>query len=154
MDWLVVSLCIVLGIVLIVVEVIFIPGTTVVGIVGFILLALGVYLGYDRFGNTLGTLILVATVLLGGTVTVLSFRTGAWNKFSLKDSNQSKIAQNKIEELQVGEQGKTVSALRPSGKGVFKHKTFEVTTNGAYIDAGKSIQILKISQNKVFVEEI
>ncbi|MFT6941450.1 MAG: membrane-bound ClpP family serine protease, partial [Cyclobacteriaceae bacterium] len=52
MDWIIVISLIVFGLGLIIVEVIFVPGTTVVGIAGLIIGTYGVYEAYSSFGTT------------------------------------------------------------------------------------------------------
>jgi len=47
-----------------------------------------------------------------------------------------------------------MSALRPSGKAELKDKTFEVRTQGAYVDSGTRIRIIKILSNQIIVEPI
>ena len=53
-SWLTVLTLLVVGLVLVIIELIFIPGTTVVGILGFIFSLVGVYLGFSYFGNQTG----------------------------------------------------------------------------------------------------
>ncbi len=62
MEWFAVIGLIILGIGLVVIEVVFVPGTTVVGIAGFICTGFGIYLGYDYFGNVTGSILLVFSI--------------------------------------------------------------------------------------------
>lgn len=113
MDWITVILLLVAGIVLLIAEIIFVPGTTVLGIIGAALLVFGVIIGYSKFGSQTGTIILVSALVTGGIVTVLSFRTGAWKRFALKTTNKSRFNEDiKVEHL-LGAEGITLSALRP-----------------------------------------
>ena len=56
MDWISVILLLFVGIVLVVVEIIFVPGTTIVGIIGTALMCFGVIIGYSKFGAQIGTI--------------------------------------------------------------------------------------------------
>ena len=91
MDWLTVILLIIAGIVLLVVEIIFVPGTTILGIIGGALMVFGVIIGYSKFGPQAGTIILVSSIVVGGAVTVISFRSGMWKKFALENTIKGKV---------------------------------------------------------------
>lgn len=154
MEWLSVLLLIALGIVLIVLEIIFVPGTTIVGVLGFACGGFGIYLGYDYFGATIGSTIMVVSVLLGFGAIFYSFKSKAWERFSLKDENHSKYNDEVNLKLEVAQQGKTISSLKPFGKAIFDDQIVEVKSNGAYIKENESIQIKKIEPNKIIVEPI
>ena len=154
LDWITITLLIVLGITLIVVEVIFVPGTTIVGILGFACAALGIYFTYINYGAATGHTVLVAVLGVSVGSIVISLRTGIWQKFSLKKTHQSKVNAGLTETLAPGEEGLTVSVLRPMGKAIFQDKEYEVTTLGTYLEASKPVKIIQISANKIIVEPL
>jgi membrane-bound serine protease (ClpP class) len=53
--------------------------------------------------------------------------------------------------LAVGQAGTTKTALRPTGKAVFGEHTYEVSSRGEYIDAGKPVEVARIEGNKIVV---
>ena len=59
-----------------------------------------------------------------------------------------------IDPLNIGDEGKTISTLRPIGKAEFNNKQFEVKTSGDYLDTGTPIRITKIHSNQIIVEPI
>ena len=143
---------IVLGIILIVVELIFIPGTTVVGIIGGVLFVLGQIMAFSYFENSTALGILFISSVFGIGAIVASFKSGMWKRFSLNKVIDSKVNEGYTSALQIGLRGKTLSALRPMGKAEFKDKTYEVGTFGDYIETDKSIEIIDIKGNKIIVE--
>jgi len=155
MDWLTVLLLIIAGIVLLVVEIIFVPGTTILGIIGAGLLVFGVIIGYSKFGSQTGTIILIVTLIAGAGVTFISFRSGVWRRFALKNTNISKFNEDiKIEHL-LGAEGITLSALRPYGKAEIYNSTYEVKTLGNYLTAGTKIKVTNVDKDhKIYVEQI
>ena len=155
MDWITVILLLVGGIVLLIAEIIFVPGTTVLGIIGAALLVFGVIIGYSKFGSQTGTIILVSAIITGGIVTVLSFRTGVWKKFALNTAIKSKFNEDiKVEHL-LGAEGITLSALRPYGKAEFYNSTYEVKTLGNYLTSGAKIKVTNVSKDhKIYVEPL
>jgi len=155
MDWITVILLLVAGIVLLIAEIIFVPGTTVLGIIGAALLVFGIIIGYSKFGSHTGTIILVSALVTGGIATVLSFRTGVWKKFALNTAIKSKFNEDiKVEHL-LGAEGITLSALRPYGKAEFYNSTYEVKTLGNYLTSGAKIKVTNVSKDhKIYVEPL
>lgn len=152
MEWFTVIALIIIGLGLILVEIIFVPGTTVVGIIGFIGMVISIYLGYSYFGNRIGTLILIASGLLSLGVVVWAFRTRAWERFSLKNTSKSRFNEDITIDLKVGDEGISVSTLKPIGKAEFNDKEYEVSSIGDYITEGNKIKIIRMEGNKIYVE--
>jgi membrane-bound ClpP family serine protease len=153
MLWIIVAL-ILAGLLLIIVEIVFIPGTTVVGLFGFIFAVVGIIFSYKDYGNEVGFYVLLGTSLVAGGALYLSFRNGAWGKFSLKESIDSKVNEGITSELEVGAIGKAISALRPMGSVEFNGRIFEVKSNGEYFNPGTMVKIVKIQLNDILVEPI
>lgn len=154
-DWVSVILLVLLGLLLIVVELIFMPGTTVAGIAGAIILMFGVYLSFSWFGRDVGLLTLGGASFTTVILLVYAFKAGTWKKFALKGSNTGKVNEGLLEHLKEGDTGVATSALRPMGKAEFKDQEYEVSTNGFYAEPGTEIRVVKIdSSNKIIVESL
>lgn len=154
MEWMIVAALIFVGILLVIVEVIFIPGTTIVGIVGAIFMIAGVSSSFTYFGQRGGWITLGATGLCSAILVYYAFKTNVWGRFSLKTTSEGKVNEGGLAGLEVGQEGITVSSLRPSGKAEIKEKTYEVKTLGSFVDAGSKIKIIKINTNQIIVEPI
>lgn len=152
--WLIIAALILAGILLIIAEVVFIPGTTVVGLLGAIFMIAGVIFSYKQYGNDIGFYVLLGTGLATGVALYLSFRNGAWNKLANKSAIKSKFNEGLTAQLTEGEEGVTVSALRPIGTADFQGKIFEVKTGGEYVANAIRIRIVKIRSNDILVEPI
>jgi membrane-bound ClpP family serine protease len=131
-----------------------VPGTTLVGVIGFCFLIVGVGLSFRYFGGEAGWITLGITSVACGGLLYFSFTTDAWKRFSLKSAINSKVNEGELDHLQVGMEGKTVSALRPMGKAELNNQTVEVKTNGDYLDSGSRVRIIKILMNQIIVEPI
>jgi membrane-bound ClpP family serine protease len=142
------------GVCLVVIEVIFVPGTTIVGILGVIVSVYAVYYTFVNFGNTTGFLVAIGGGLLNVAVLIWAFKTRAWERFSLKTAIRSKVNEDQENALKVGQEGETVSALRPIGKALFGEKAYEVTTGSNFLDSGKKVKIVRITNHKIIVEPI
>jgi membrane-bound ClpP family serine protease len=152
--WTIIISLLIIGLVLLIVEVVFIPGTTVVGILGVIFSITGVVISYRHFGNTTGFYVLFSTLLATGGALFYSFKSGTWDRFSLKDTNNGKVNEGLTATLSVGEQGVAVSTLRPSGKAEFKNELFEVRSQGGYVEANTRVRIIEINQQQIIVEPL
>jgi membrane-bound ClpP family serine protease len=153
-DWLAVIILIFFGLGFIVAEIIFVPGTTLLGLLGILFTITGIVLGYLSFGSGTGTLILAVTLIAGVSIIIYSFKSGVWEKFALKSSSDSKFNEGEKLGIQVGEEGCTISALRPVGKADFRDKIFEVTTLGNFLPSGTRVRVVSIKNNKIFIEPI
>jgi len=55
-------------------------------------------------------------------------------------------------DLQVGQKGTSLTALRPNGKARFGEQRIEVFSQGPYISKKTAIVIIKISSRKIIVK--
>jgi membrane-bound ClpP family serine protease len=152
--WIIVISLLLIGLALIIVELVFIPGTTVVGLLGLIFAIVGVVISYNHFGDAIGFYILMGTLVTTLVAIFYSFRTGSWTRFSLRSSIDSKVNEGLTGHLKEGDEGVTMSTLRPVGKAEFGGKTFEVKTLGNYLEEGRKIRIIHIQSNQIIVEPL
>jgi len=152
--WIAVISLIVIGLVLIIIEIIFIPGTTIVGIIGLLCVISGLVMTFNHFGSTVGWAATGGTAIISAVVLIYAFKSGVWDKFALHTSIDSKVNQDKPIELNVGDAGIALSALRPIGKGEFNDQVLEVRSLGELVEANSKIKVVKIDNRKIFVEPI
>lgn len=153
-DWVTVFSLILLGIALLVVEIIFVPGTTVVGVVGFVLLLGGVVLSFRYYGSTIGWTTASGSAVGTAVILYFCFKSDVWSRFASKATINSRVNEGEMNDLHVGTEGIAVSALRPIGKAELKGKIYEVKTFGSYLETGKKIRIIEILSNQIVVEQI
>jgi membrane-bound ClpP family serine protease len=151
-EWLAVISLLVVAIILIVAELIFVPGTTVVGLMGVVCMIIGIYLSFDYFGNQTGWIVLMTASLVGFGAVVYGLRTNAWKRFALTRTNKSKVNEDFQADVSVGQIGKALSTMRPVGKAEFDDQVIEVHSLGNYINVGEAVKIINLKDNKVFVE--
>lgn len=154
MDWMIVASLIFFGILLVIAEIIFVPGTTLVGIIGVGFMIAGVVSSFSYFGQQGGWITLGGTVIASAVITYYAFKANVWGKFSLKMSSSGKVNEGVLEGITVGQEGIAISSLRPSGKAEINDKTFEVKTLGAFVDSGSKVRIIKVNTNQIIVEPI
>ena len=152
--WIIIVALLAIGLALIIAEIVFIPGTTLVGVLGLVFSIAGIVISYQHFGSDVGFSIMLGMGLITAAALYYSFKSGVWSKFSLKDSNQSKVNEGMVSDLTIGDEGKALSTLRPVGKAQFKNQEYEVKTLGDYVDNGTAVRIKLIISNQIIVEPI
>jgi len=154
MEWLTIIGLMLFGTFLLVSEIIFVPGTTIVGILGFIFSAYCIYLGYDYFGPTTGTLILIGGAVLNIVALVLAFKGKSWERFSLKGTMTGKFNDDFKVDIKVGDKGVSISSLKPIGKALFGEVEIEVSSNGGFVSENIEIEVVRIESSKIIVEPV
>lgn len=152
--WILISALIFIGLALIIVEVVFVPGTTLVGILGVIFLGAAVMSAYRNFGSDVGLYVLIGTAGATAVALFFSFRSEAWSKFANRSAINSKVNEGKMESLTLGEEGTALSTLKPMGKVQFKSGEFEVKTLGDYVDVGTRVRIVHLDASQIIVKPI
>jgi membrane-bound ClpP family serine protease len=148
----IVILLLIIAIGLVLIEIFLIPGIGIAGIAGALLMITSLVLAYE-VGVTFGHYVLASTGIISVGLVILAFRTKTWDRLSLKSDIHSKV-DNPAVMLTVGDKGKTVGRLNPTGKALFNDKYIEVSSKGAYIEPETEIEIVQIDANKITVIQI
>ena len=56
--------------------------------------------------------------------------------------------------ISVGDWGKSESLLRPAGRASFAGRSFDVVSDGAFIEPGQQVKVLAIHGNRIVVAEV
>jgi membrane-bound ClpP family serine protease len=154
MTWFTIILLLFLGLLFVVLELIFVPGTTIVGIIGVILTITGIFFAFQDFGTSAGLLATGITLVANVVALIIALRSGTWEKMGLKGINTSRVNDSIIYDLQEGDIGKAISAMRPSGTVEFKDQLLEASTFGEYVKAGQKVRIKEIQGKTIYVETL
>lgn len=144
---------ILVGLILLVAELLIIPGFGIAGILGIGSMIASCWIAFDALGQTAGLLTITANILLTVIISVYTLRSKTWKKLSLKTNIDSKVdttPQNKG--IQPGSIGTTNTRLAPTGQVRFGEITTEVSTRDALIEPGKEVIVSEIEGNRIFVK--
>lgn len=141
------------GIILIVLEIMLLPGL-VAGIIGAIMMITGIVLMYKQHGYVAGHVTVFTSVIVTGAAFWWALRSKSWQRFSLKNVIDSKAIDYQAQQISAGDEGVAVSAIRPMGKARFGDATFEVQSLNDWIDAGSAIKVIQVLPNKLVVQKI
>ena len=132
----------VLGFILLLVELFVVPGTSVIGIVGFSALVYGIIRIFLDYGTTAGW-IATASVLVVCVILVVWFlKTKSWKKVMLDDKLDGKVNILDNQKIKVGDEGKSLSRLAPIGQAIFAGEIFEVQSMDGFIDQKTPVKVV------------
>ncbi len=151
--WAVIIILVLVGLLLLALEILIIPGAGITGIIGFLLMVSGVWLAYTRVGSTEGNITLLITVLISAVSLTWMLRSKTWKSAQLKTSIAGKVRTLDDMNLKAGMLGKTISRCAPMGKAVFAGNYVEVDAGTAYLSTGTSVEIDRINANKIFIKQ-
>lgn len=152
MSWTVIIALILIGLIFLVLEILVIPGTTVIGIMGFVLIVIGIWQAYATHGTAAGHYTVAATALLSVGSLVLSFRYKTWRKLMLDAELDGKVNIVEPDKIKVGDIGKTVTRLNPMGKALINGEFYEVKSGSGFVDENVDIYVTKIVNSQIIVK--
>ena len=154
MTLLAIILLILLGLLLLLIEFAVIPGITIAGIGGFLMLIGSVYIAFKEYGNFAGFITLIVVLIAAPAIIYYFFKSKQGKKMILESSIDGKVETINEEKLKVGDIGKSIGRLAPTGKVKVNGEVVEAQSTGSFIDHQTEIKIVKILTNKIIVEPL
>ncbi len=162
-----------IGILLIAVEILFIPGFGIAGIPGIILVFIGAILSFQDFTipeTPYDTELFITNIFsvmcsfLGSGIAIFllfKFMPGIpiFNRLVLTSAETAQAGfvippQQAVKSNLIGNKGMAITTLHPTGKIEVNNDTLDVVTEGEYIEKGKIVEIIEISGNRIVVKLI
>ena len=151
---LIIASLIFLGILLMLIEMLLIPGVGIAGILGLASLAGSCWYAFTALSTKAGIIVTLIVICLITVMLICILRAKTWKKLELNTEIQSKVNEDS-EKVSIGQQGKALTRLAPMGTARFENLTCEVkSSEGNMIDPGTLIEICAIEENKIFVKPI
>jgi membrane-bound ClpP family serine protease len=145
---------ILLGILLLVVEFLIIPGITIAGIGGVALIGGTIYLTYKNYGVMAGNIVLLSTLVLIIGVAILTLRSRTWKKVMLDTKIDGKAADSMEDLLKPGDRGKAITRLAPMGNIQVGEVITEAKSMGEFITVNSDIEVVRVKNKEVIVKPI
>ena len=149
--WILILSLLALGFILI--EIFFIPGLGVTGVLGALFLLIATYLASQAYGPWVALALFMIVLTIGILSFVVFFRSSASHWIVLNQPLDKVV--NQPPHLKVGNCGVITTALRPSGKAIFQiqdcKRPIDVITQGEFIERDEKVRIIQIEGNKVVV---
>ena len=152
--WLIIILILV-GLLLLVAELVLLPGISVAGVGALLSFAGAIFLGYMYYGFLLGSVVLTVVVLLSMVAVVISLRANTWRRLSLNTTIDSTTTPTPQQcDIRIGQQGLTLTRLAPMGKVLFGEVTLEAKSMDAYIDPRQPVEAIAFDNTVVIVRRL
>lgn len=142
---------IILGLVLLLAEILLIPGIGVAGILGLLSMGGSCYLAFLEYDTMTGLIVLSIILVLLVLLLIWVLRAKTWERMSLKTNITSKAVVPELS-VYVGDKGVTTTRLAPMGNVRFGNNVLEVTSMEGIINAGTEVVVAMIDDNKVLVK--
>ncbi len=153
MSWIAIIAFAIIGLVLIALEIVVLPGI-ISGIAGVVMLVVAIWNSYTTYGVVAGNIVLISSIIICILLLVFFMRSKTWKFIGLKNTIDSKVNIIDQNSFPIGAKGKTVSRLAPTGKALINGQLTEVHTISEFINENEDIEIIKIEGYKITVRKI
>jgi membrane-bound ClpP family serine protease len=151
MDIILVTTFIVLGIAFFILEIFFLPGVSIGGIVGTIFTVAGIWYAFVKLGVTAGWIVVIVSVVSLVIAIVYFIKGKPLERMALgaeleydNPYDMSKVA--------VGDVGSTISRIAPMGKVLVNGEEYEAKFRNGFLDRGVDVVVVEIDGNILVVE--
>jgi len=154
MELLTVLLLLLLGVVLLIIEFMLIPGITVAGIASVFAFGAGIVLSFQYWGTLPGLITLFVTLVFVPVFLYFLFKGRAVKPMMLNSDISGKVMNIDDQKIHVGDEGVSIGRLNPTGMAKIEGLSVEARSRGIFIDPKTPLKVIKIEGNTVIVEPI
>ena len=150
LDVAIIAFLIAIAIILLLLEIFFLPGITIAG-VGSAIFAVGGILYAYGISSQAGHITLIASIVAFAVLFVYMVRGKTFQKIALNTDIDAKVTSARDLNIKPGDEGVTISRLAPIGKARFNNTTVEAKSTGEFIDENVAIVALRVDGYNVTV---
>lgn len=142
---------VILGILLLIAELLLVPGVGIAGITGFVSLAASCCYAFVKLGPDAGWITVAVVLVLIVIFTIVALRAKTWKRFELKTEIEEKT-NTAVNSIKVGDTGKARTRLAPMGTAVIAGLNVEVKTeDNSLVSPGEELVVVAIEDNRILV---
>lgn len=154
MTILIILFLIFLGVLLLLLEFAVIPGVTIAGIGGVVMLGASVYLAFSEYGIIAGIVTLAFVLIAVPILFIRFFKSRRGKKMVLESEITGRVDEIDVNTIHPGDEGITVGRLAPTGKVRVNNQTIEGKSISGFIDQQVKIRVVEILKTQIIVEPI
>ena len=154
MDILITVLLVLFATVMMVLEVVFIPGFGFTGVLGMLSMIGSVFYAFVQLGSVAGWITLLVVVMVCISLFLWALYGNSLDKMALKKNIVSKVNEQDVAMFAVGDRGVTRTRLALIGEALIKDKVVEVKSESGFINENEEIEIVRISGDSLFVAKL
>lgn len=152
--WLIISL-IIIGALLLVAELVLLPGLSIAGIGALICYGVAIYFGFTDYGTTGGMIVIGAILVLSIALTAISLRARTWRRLALNHEIDGVSQEQPEEKVKVGDKGTAITRLAPMGKVEVNGETFEAKSLGdKFLDPKTRVEVVGFENFNIIVKAL
>ncbi len=149
----------VIGLLLLLAEIFFIPGFGLAGIGGIAAILTSIFLTFGNIVQATYSILIALGVSIIGLLLLIKYipSTRTWRKFVLSTEQKKELGYTvgtKDLKRLTGKEGIAITPLRPSGIVEVNGKKLNALTQGEYVDSNTKIKIISVEGNKIVVEAV
>ena len=155
------TILIALGILLVFIEILILPGFGAAGVPGIVLFCVGIGMIWVKSGVKIALLFtsiaLIFVIPIAIIVLTLIRDTAIGKTFILnasESSDQGYHAAPKELTTLVGKSGKTVTPLRPAGVALINGQRVDIVTQGEFVEPETEIEVIQVEGSRVVVRSL
>ncbi len=153
-DIVIILILLALAILLVVLEIFFLPGLTFAGVLSVLFYGGAIYYAFSHAGVTAGVVTLLGGALLTIVAICYFMRSRTLDKMSLK-TDIAETAPTRVDaSIRVGAEGLALSRLNPMGTVLIEGVTVEARSTGDFIDESTRVRVVKIEPTTVVVSPV
>lgn len=142
-----------IAIVLLIIELFFLPGVSVAGFISLVFYGVTIYYAFAHMGSLVGFITIAASLIFSLLVLWYFLRSRALDKMALQ-TNVDSTAPTKLEaDIEVGDEGITLSRLNPVGRILIKGKDVEARAV-RYVEEATPVRVIRVDLTAVWVEQV
>ncbi len=152
MIWLVVLSLILAGIIFLLLEILVVPGATIVGLFGVGLVVAGIVVSFNHYGVAVGVMTLLGTLVVSLIAIAVALRSNTWKKAMHSSSLEGRVNVVETGKVVKGDEGLSITRLNPMGKALIGDEYYEVSSKDNLIPENKAVVVVKVEGNKIIVK--
>ncbi|MDR0989269.1 MAG: nodulation efficiency protein D (NfeD) [Prevotellaceae bacterium] len=154
MEILIIAILIAVAIVLLLVELFLIPGTSIAGLLSGCCFVFACYFAFSRSGATAGYITLVISIVACAGAVVWFMRSKTLDHIALKEEITSTVDREVPPEVKVGGTGIAITRLALIGSAEIAGRIVEVKSSGGFLDEKTPIVVSRITDGIILVEPL
>ncbi len=152
--WWIIAVLIVVGALLLVIELVLLPGFTVAGIAALACYCGAAYMGYANYGGTGLSITIGVIVVVSVVATWLSLQAKTWKRFALNQNIDGEAQSSPEHQVKMGERGVAITRLAPMGKVMIGGQTYEAKAIDSFVDQQTEVEVTGFENFNVIVKPI
>ncbi len=152
MVWLIVVSLIVVGIIFLLLEILVVPGATVVGLLGVALVVAGNVVSFNNYGTETGVITILMTLVVSLISIGIALRSKTWKRAMHSSALEGRVNIVEADKVGKGDEGVSITRLNPMGKALINDEYYEVSSKDNLIPENTSLVVVKVDGNKIIVK--